>query len=454
MIGWTNPAALWALVVSAAPVIIHLLRRHRAARIPFPSLRFVRPAETSAVRLRRASDPWLLVLRVAILALSVCAVAGPIVLTGPRLARWNALTARAIVVDSSDSMNMADADGVVPARLVAEAARSEAGSAAYTVRIEAANLVDGLRRASAWVASAPPSRREIVVITDAQRGSVDDEALRAVPETVGIRFVSLGRGAEFRAMDGPALLAGADRSRRQVVTVTRQSTAVAIEDAPFFRLKSDPTERYAGLRIIGPASTASARLMEVAARAGTFAPSAERPIALRFDAATIGELPISPLRSGWMLDAVLGVMADPSVASIAATDAAPLGQEFQRAPWTVAVEREGEAVVSAADTNGALLLQVSGTPDSLFAAAVVRAALNSRQRPGTSAEHEVAQLSRQTLAAWQRSPAPVGADAWQQARTTDARWCWLLALIGLAAEYWLRGQQGRRRTEEPVRAAA
>ena len=69
MIGWTNPAALWALVVSAAPVIIHLLRRHRAARIPFPSLRFVRPAETSAVRLRRPSDSWLLVLRVAILAL-------------------------------------------------------------------------------------------------------------------------------------------------------------------------------------------------------------------------------------------------------------------------------------------------------------------------------------------------------------------------------------------------
>ena len=56
MIHWLNPAALAGLALLALPILIHLLRTRQAERIPFPSLRFVLPSETAAVRLRLPAD--------------------------------------------------------------------------------------------------------------------------------------------------------------------------------------------------------------------------------------------------------------------------------------------------------------------------------------------------------------------------------------------------------------
>ena len=446
MIGWTNPAALWALVIAGAPLIIHLLRRHRADRILFPSLRFVQPAESSAVRLRRPSDPLLLLLRVSTLGLAVCAIAGPILLTQSRLARWNAITARAIVVDSSASMAVPDADGAVPARLADEAAQAEARSAEYSVRIDAASVGHGLQQAIAWLSSAPPARREVVVITDAQPGTVDDASARRVPGAIGIRIVAVGRTHTSRTIDGPALIAGSGRARRQITTVTPQSTAV--------RLEGDVALR--GFRIVGApgADGPTARLLDIAARAGTIAPDSDQPIAVRFDATSGGTVRVSPLKPGWMLATILELMVEPSVRAIAASDGAALADEFARAPWTTVIERDGKSVVSAAAQAGELLLQVGAEPDSLFAAAVVRAVLNARASPERYAEQEIARIGPATLTALQRRAAPVDHDAWRQARTTDARWCWMLALVTLVAEQWLRAGARQRKSHEVGRAAA
>ena len=446
MIGWTNPAALWGLVIAAAPVIIHLLRRHRAERVPFPSLRFVRPAESSAVRLRWPSDPWLLVLRVAALGLAVCAIAGPIVLTQTRVAGWNAITARAIVVDSSASMTVPDADGAIPARLADEAAQAEARGDGYSVRVDAANVGDGLRQAIGWLSTSPPARREIVIVTDAQRGTLDEGAVRRVPDAIGIRIISIGRTHTTRTIDGPAQIIGPDRARRQIMTLTPESTAV--------RLEGDVPVR--GFRIVGPAGVdaASARLLDVATRAGTIAPAADQAIAVRFDSAGLGTIEVSPLKSGWMLATILELMVEPSVRAIATTDGVVLGDDVGRPPWTMVIERDTKPVVSAAALHGELLLQIGGAPESLFAAAVVRAALNARRRPGTYAEQEIARIGPATLTALQRPAGPVHSDAWRQGRATDARWCWMLALSALVAEQWLRARSRERRSHEVVRAAA
>ena len=138
MITWLNPAALAGLALLAGPVLVHLLLRHRADRVPFPSLRFVRPSRTAAVRVRLPSDLALLLLRMAIVALAVAALARPLVVAGPRLAAWNARIARAIVVDVSDSMKTGSALSEA-----AEAAKAEGQAAVFAERIDAARPQSG-----------------------------------------------------------------------------------------------------------------------------------------------------------------------------------------------------------------------------------------------------------------------------------------------------------------------
>jgi hypothetical protein len=449
VIAWTSPAALWALLLAAAPVIVHLLRRHRAARVPFPSLRFVRQAETSAVRLRRPDDPWLLLLRVAAIACAAGAAAGPILVTSTRLAEWNAVTARAIVVDTSESMGVADAGGAVPARLADEAAQAEARSAAYSTRIDASSLADGVRRAAAWTVSAPPARREVVVITDAQHGALDAGTLADVPDGTGVRVVAVGRRSGDRVVDGAPLVESAGRARRQRVTLSADATSVAIAGV----------QDTAGVRILtdGPeASGAIARLLDVAGRAGSFAPSADQSIAFGFTGTATEELPVSPLRGGWMLSTALGVMADRRLASIAGADASPLDDRFGRAPWTPLLVGNGKPLLSAAALQKDLVLRADTALDSVFAAAVIQSALNARAGATSYDEREVATTAPAVLATWQRPAAPVGRDVWRQAQTTDARWCWALALLALAIEQWLRGRSRRRSggMGEDVRVAA
>ena len=43
---WLVPAALAGLVLVAGPLALHLLTRHQARRLPFPTIRFVQPSNT------------------------------------------------------------------------------------------------------------------------------------------------------------------------------------------------------------------------------------------------------------------------------------------------------------------------------------------------------------------------------------------------------------------------
>jgi len=447
--GWLNPGALWALPVAFIPIVIHLLRTHHATRVSFPSVRFVQPSRTAAVRMRMPSDILLMLLRVAIVAFGVGALAGPIVLTGGRVAAWNSRTARAVVVDVSDSMRAADGSGRPPEAAAAEAAAAELRTATYGRRIDARDLAEGLARASAWLAASPPARREIVVISDLQRGAVGGSRPPVIPDGMGLRFIPVGRRAQSTTFAGTRLL-GADNVavREQSIEATAETTAVVTQ--------SRTGAEAAGLRLIAPAGAdqSVARLLRAVAIAGAPGGAADQPIVIEFAGAPPGAISVSPVRPGWMLRTVLRLLDDPAVSSTSPASAS--GSEGAGdVPWTtLAMTPDNRPLLRAAASGSELLLDVGAPADGLFAAEVVRAALVARLDPAIYDEHEVGRLDDALLTALTRQPGPVTRDTWRTADSSDARWLWLVALVLLGAEQWLRERSARQRHQEAVRAAA
>ncbi|HEY0544178.1 MAG TPA: BatA domain-containing protein [Pyrinomonadaceae bacterium] len=94
-----SPLALFGLALIALPIAIHLLVRRQAARLDFPSLRFLRETPSFRLRPRRIQQPLLLALRVAALALLIIAFARPLISSHTRTAR-----AHVILLDASLSM--------------------------------------------------------------------------------------------------------------------------------------------------------------------------------------------------------------------------------------------------------------------------------------------------------------------------------------------------------------
>src|SRR5204862_7470778 len=59
-------------------------------------------------------------------------------------------------------------------------------------RIETPDLADGIARAVRWLDSTAPARREIVLVSDFQRGALGGDALTAIPDPVGLRVIRAG----------------------------------------------------------------------------------------------------------------------------------------------------------------------------------------------------------------------------------------------------------------------
>jgi hypothetical protein len=435
MIAWQTAAALWALPLAALPVVIHLLRMHRAERRPFPSLRFVLASQTAAVRVRSPSDLVLMLMRTTVVALAIVAAAGPVLVTPGRAAGWNARTTRAVVVDISESMQGP------PARLADEAARAEIAASAYAQRIDARELGAGVARARAWLETAPPSQREIVVISDFQRGAMTrtEPAVAGVPDPIGLRFVQVGETTAEREIAGAPLLVFPDAARAQAIALTSDTTAVSIAAA------AGPAT---GLRI-EPAAGAE-RLRRVAAAAGSPAPSSVEPIVIRFAADGEPNQPLEASRpaAAWMRRTLIRLQRDPDLQAAvdrlrAVRPVASSGDPSSAAWLVVARDGAGEPLVAAAAAGAELIIDVAARSDTFFAAAVLRGALAARRASHDYAELEPAQIDASTLAGWGRQPAPAaiptGPGAFRAVDRTDARWCWLgvLALLGL--EQWLRG---------------
>jgi len=173
-VNWIMPSALVGLALVTLPIMVHLLARHHARVLAYPSLRFLHETQLAALRRRTIRDATLLICRIAIIAAAALALAGPVLLTAARTASHAKRTSRAIVtLDSGDRS------------AIAAAAEGALTSATFTRPIVADALADATR----WLDRQPPSAREIVVIGDLRRGAIDDSDLALVPPQIGLRFV-------------------------------------------------------------------------------------------------------------------------------------------------------------------------------------------------------------------------------------------------------------------------
>ena len=405
---WLYPAALAGLLALAGPLIVHLLRRRMARRVVVPSLRFVRPREESSVRMRLPSDPWLLALRAGIVAGAALALARPLLLTDLRTSRWAGRTARVVVVDASESagpgMDRVLVDG-------------ESSGADPRLVVETADLRAGLRRAAAWLDSAPPARREIVVLSDFQAGALSPADLAQVPDAIGLRFVPTP-SAPLTAAAGAVRLLDGDRNLDGRVSLDEGKTAVAFVPLP-------PDLDGLEIRAAGGARAQVEALVRVIRAAGAAAPSREQPIVVRFPGAAPMEDAPAPA-DGWAGPAALRLLRSPAIA----------GVDMRVSP-----------------TPGALVLDVNAEPASLDAARAVKAALDARRDPAELHELEPVRLDASTLAGWSRPAGPADPGAWRHTDESDGRWLWGLALVLLAVESIVRRSPAPEREERRQHAA-
>jgi hypothetical protein len=403
MIAFLDPLALLALIAVTAPVVVHLLLRHRAPRIRVPTVRFVPGRAPQAIRLLRPSDPWLLLLRAGIVAFAALALAQPLFLTDARRTASNERMARAVVIDTSHA-GRSDLAGFL------EAERT--GSDPYR-QVETRDLPAALRRAANWLGQAPPARREVVIFSRFDHGALTEADLAAVPRDIGLRFV------RFSGRSRPEPLQDRVVSRDGVRSLhTRfEGDATRVEYLPAVPWTGE------GLVIRARPGDAAAveRLRRIVAMAGAPESGASRLVAVR-------------LRGGDPHPA--GVAADPDASAAAlrllhdpAIDGLPVTVSASAAELRI------DADVEAA---------------SLEAAAIVRAALEARRDPGRFRAHEVVQVSDAVLRGWSRAPAQPSVQNWRQSDRSDARWFWLAALLLLTAE----GHARRSRVHQPAEARA
>lgn len=438
MIAWLQPAALIGLLALAGPILIHLLRRQRAPRVLFPSLRFVRPTRTAAVRLRVPSDGWLLALRVAIVAAAAIALAQPLVMFSDRQQAWNGRVARAVVIDTSASMAPLQVEA-------AEAARAEERAVFRSVRVEATQIPAGLRRAVSALGSLPPARQEIVVISDFQRGALSPSAFAEVPVQIGLRFVRVGHSRDSGAFDGETLLgAPGVPARTQAIRIGDEGTTVELNPSP---------GALAGLRLIATTrdTEVADALLRAVARNGAPVPSTAEPLVVVFPGA-VPPANATAIDRVWMIRTILRMAGDRDLVR-AAEEAESGAIDAIPGATTIIRDRSGAPLVTAAAADGALLLGVAAPPSAFVAAATVRSALGARDAWEGWGEREVARVPAATLSSWSRSPGEVRHTGSPQAVPGDARWLWLAALVLLFVEGIVR-RRAVRRPEREVHADA
>jgi aerotolerance regulator-like protein len=406
VIRWTIPWAFAGLALVAGPILVHMLRRRNARRVVFPTTRFLLETRAAAVRFRTPSDVGLLILRAAIVVAAVLAAAQPVLLAAWRTKQWDRRVARAVVVDESRSRLSAapDVEPLIRQELDAFVSSRFAGS----------DLREQVARASEWLARTPPARRELVILSDFQRGAIDARTIDAVPGAIGVRFIRAGVQPQSREIMMPRISGW--RGSAWQPSATLQADRV---DARWTRVEQAAPPTWLTTSQPDADTAAAARALAAAASFGVPPVDDKQRITVAFGGApsTAGAAITTP----WMLGTMLALRQS-------------------------GLLRE----------SGALVVRTEMHASSPAAPAIVRAVMLAASRGDfADRELEVVTIPDVDLAAWRRDSAPVSAPGNSVASDgSEARVLWAAALILLGIETWLRRRAGQAQAQEDRHAHA
>ncbi|MDA1082605.1 MAG: BatA domain-containing protein [Gemmatimonadetes bacterium] len=445
---WGAPIALVGLALLAFPILIHMMGLGRATVRPFPSLRFLEAARLLPSRRTRIHDAALLALRLAVLAVAVFALARPSLGGNVAIGAGEGVV-RAVILDTSASMRRETPSGgtaIAAARRTADTLVSAADAAITVATDDPAGAVAG---AVAWLASKQGDR-ELIIVSDFQRGAFDDAAAGTVPSWVSLRGVRIPVQGVGAALDMRFRQGGREVTVRSNVAGGRTQaswtpgSARAVGGTTPTGQGTTETTTLAGnsdgasVRAVNEAALSVGRPIDgpsFFARVVIVYPNFEGRAAL-LGAAT-------PLSEPWQ-GALIGQLQSDSLLATSASDAEIVVRDSLRADAAVAARARGGEAVVAAVVDGAgpaarLVLDVRADAGSMTALAL-RAAL-ARAEAMAPRELEPDVLSDSMVATFDRpatADAPTARPADGAVGDTDApslaRWFWVLALLALGAE--------------------
>jgi hypothetical protein len=425
---WLNPWAWIGLAAIAVPILVHLLARRQSRPVPFPTLRFLGPPRAMLARRDRLTDLALLVVRTAIVASAVAALAQPHVMTEQRAQRLAGHLARAIVVDTSVSMQRpAEAGGTALDAARRDAQRLGAEATVSSLR-ESAQPARSLAGAAAWLATQP-GRRELVVVSDFQSETIGARDVAGLSPDIGVRLLRIGVQPSSAPLDAISTAAGTETTAR--VTLTPTGTRVewtSRERSPSAGgrwpeiVASDAERRSAEAALDAAQALGAPPLPAGTSVAIVFPGSADRARLLRETTA---------IAEPWMFDAIARLRRADSIAS--------RFDDIARAEFRAA-------------GRGRLMIFSSSAPEHVASAALIAGVLRALSPAAPPHEIDPTVAPDDTLRGWERAPAVVSDPLPGDRRTdSDGRWFWGLALVLLAVEAWMRRRTPRDAVESPSR---
>jgi hypothetical protein len=435
---WLNPLALVGLLALAVPILVHLFGRRIAKRQRFPSLRLLQLVSTTPTTRSQPSDILLLVLRCAVVAAAALALAQPR-WTTPGRSRQSMAPARVVVIDTSPSMKRLTSDGRTALEQAREIGQALIDSAREGMVMQTIRPGANVAGAASWLETLS-GMREVVIISDFQRGAVSDGDLAAVRAGVGIalRKVSTTATAEFRSAGDSTMVIRVD-SATDDIDVTWPTTADSI-GLPVTVLTA-PDDDAAGRASMAAVARLYPRIVSGHAIAVAFPgyPATAELASQR-----------EPLRLPWQGDFLLALSRHELFRSNT-NAASPHACATNGAVSLRNAEGATVASLGAAKNGAPYDIVVFSCVDagSLAGTALLAAVVDAQGQDATLQELEPMTVPDETLRQWERPATevkPRGVDN----TSPDGRWLWLLALVLLLVEEWLRRKGPRRAPAQVV----